>query len=38
MERTGCGADREDTVLTSLPAVVFCSPEKTPKRAANVGS
>lgn len=38
MERSGCGADREDAVLTSLPAVIFCSPGKAPKRAANVGS
>lgn len=34
MGRTG--ADREDTVLTSLPAVVYCSLGRFPG-AANVG-
>lgn len=38
MKRTVCRADREDTVQTSLPAVVFCSPGKAPEHAVNVGN
>lgn len=38
MGRTGCGADRKDTVPTSLPAVVFCSPGRLPSTLRMLGA
>lgn len=38
MERTGCGADWENTVLTSLPAVVVCSLGRLPSMLQLLGA